>query len=407
MRRALLVLALLSLATFFQSFAAAPAEAYHRHGWGWGHRWGHGWGWGGHRHYGWGHHGWGHHGWGHHNWGFGRGYVYRPYYRNWNYGYRPYYGGLGYGGFYPSYNVGYYPSYGYTNYFNSGCYCQPVYTTGYSTGVYYDTQYVPTGTIYNYYGANGVNGGLSTELTAGTVISQVANALQQRRANNPDGRLLQGRLFDGDGRLFNGDGRLRGVVQNLAQGVIRNEPLNNAINIRQSNSDSRSKARAYLTQGDNLFREQRYAAAAQQYRAAASLAPDIAECNWRYAHTLVAMGETDLAVSAVQRALAANPNTARNGFTLDALYGTLGTAKDSHLERLAQQVLDTESPNAYFLLGLTLHYSGESERAAKFFAQAANLQGRDAPHVVAFLGPAPKTRSEPPPLLARLPARET
>ena len=53
----------------------------------------------------------------------------------------------------------------------------------------------------------------------------------------------------------------------------------------------------------------------------------------------------------------------RNGFALDALYGDVGTAKTSHLESLANRALETDSPNAYFLLGMTLHYSGEAARA--------------------------------------------
>jgi tetratricopeptide (TPR) repeat protein len=391
-----LVIAMLLGLAIMQSVSAPSADAWHRH-WGWGHRWGGGWGWGHHR---WG--GWG--GWGHRNWGFGRGYVYRgyrPFYGGYYGGYRGYYPSYGYGyGFpsvnyyYPSVNYGFYPNYGYSNY---GYYdgCQTIYYSQPNYGQpVYETQTIP-----------------GTQFDAGAVIAQVANVIRERRANNPDGRLLAGRIFDGDGRLFNGNGigngRLQGVVQNIVGGRVQNEPANGVTNVRFSNPDARAKARAYMTQGDNLFREQRYAAAAQQYRAAASMAPDLAESNWRYAHTLVAMGEYDLAVNAVDRALAASDDTTRGGFNLDTLYGTVGTAKASHLEWMASQSLQSESPNAYFLLGMTMHYSGETQRAEKFFARAAELQGRDVGHLVAFLGPPPKAIPEPPPMLARFPANET
>lgn len=397
MRRFIVLLVLLLGIAVVQSVQAPAASAHIGRHWGggWGHRPIGGWG---HRYYG----GWG--GYGHRNWGFGRGYVYRPIYRGYyggyrGWGYRGYggYGGYGYNSFYPSVNYGYYPSYGYPTYYNN---CQPVYQT-YSSPIYYDTQYNSNGLLNYYSGAQ--NGGVSNQLTAGTVIAQLADSIRQQRtvAGNNGGRVL-----DGNGIA---NGRLRGVVQNIVGGMVQNQPVNaNTVNVRYSNPDARSKARAYLTQGDNLFREQRYAAAAQQYRAAASLAPDLAEANWRYSHTLVAMGEFDLAVNAVNRALAASSDTGRNGFTLDTLYGDIGTAKASHLERLANQALESDSPNAYFLLGMTLHYSGETARAEKFFAKAAEVTSGPATHIAAFVPAVKKsTPAAPAPsapaLLARLP----
>ncbi|QDU27617.1 Tetratricopeptide repeat protein [Anatilimnocola aggregata] len=406
MRKIFLLFALLLGVTLLQTFAAAQAQAGHGHYKGWGHNWGWGRGWGHHgwnRGWGYGHNrfygGWGGYGWGHRNWGWGRGYVYRPFYRPvYNVGYRSF----GYGGFYPAVNYGYYPSYGFPVY-NSYYYgCENVVPATTIEQPYYDTQILPTGTIVNY---SGNNGGLSTELTTGMLIARLADAVRQQPGGMTNGNVAS------NGRLL-GNGRLRGVVQNITQNVIRNEPLSSTLptTTRFSNPDSRSKARAYMTQGDNLFREQRYAAAAQQYRAAASLTPDLPEANWRYGHTLVAMGEYDLAASAMRRALAIADDTDRNGFELDSLYGLVGTAKASHLEGLAKAALEQELPSAYYLLGVTLHYSGEADRAEKFFAHAAQLQGRDAPHIVAFLGPEvgplrPR-QSDVPPLLARLPMRE-
>jgi tetratricopeptide (TPR) repeat protein len=361
-RRLTLITAMLLGIAIFQSVNAPSADAWHWRHWGWRHRWVHHWGWGPYRWHGW-----------HRHW------VYRP----WIYR-RPVFC---YGGGYPIYNYNhcYYPSVSYGYYPTYGYYdgCQIFYQPSVSQPVY-ETQVVP-----------------GPQQDVGAIIAQVASVLRERRANNPDGRLLAG-----DGRLLGGigNGRLRGVVQNIVGGVVQNQPLDQSTitNVRFSNPDARSKARAYITQGDKFFRDQRYAAAAQQYRAAASMAPDLAEAHWRYAHTLVAMSEYDLAVNAVDRALAADGDITRSGFQLDSLYGEVGTAKASHLEGLARVALESDSPNAYFLLGLTLHYSGETERAEKFFARAAQLQGRDIRRIAAFLPPA----SEPPPLLARVPAKE-
>ncbi|WP_425618361.1 tetratricopeptide repeat protein [Anatilimnocola sp. NA78] len=388
MRKGLLILAMLLGVALLPLVAAAPAQAGwgHHHG-GWGHHgwrhggWGHhgwrhaGWGWGHHRHWGWGG-GWG--GYGHRNWGFGRSFVYRPFFP----------AAINY---YPNVNYGFYPSYGYPVY-NSfyGCEYTPATTI---VEPYYNTQVVPGATIVNY---SGNQGGLSTEVTSGMLIARIADAVRQQPGSTANRT-----------QLTIGNGRLRGVVQNIAQGVIRNESI---ANVRISNPDSRGKARAYMTQGDNLFLAQRYGAAAEQYRAAASMAPDLAEASWRYGHTLVAMGEYDLAANAIRKAIAVNPNIDRSGFHIDSLYGLIGTAKDSHLESLAKAALEQESPNAYYLLGVTLHYSGEGARATKFFAHAAELQGRNAPHLVAFLGPAPAAprsgEPEVPPLLARLPRHD-
>lgn len=77
------------------------------------------------------------------------------------------------------------------------------------------------------------------------MIAQLADNIRtQRAANGNDGRLLSG-LGNGGGIA---NGRLRGVVQNIVSGMVQNQPLNgntnaNAINVRYSNPDARSKAR--------------------------------------------------------------------------------------------------------------------------------------------------------------------
>lgn len=393
MRRLFLILALL-LGAVLPTLAPTSARAHGHHGWGrgWGHHgWNGGWGYGRHRYYG----GWGGgwNGWGgyHRNWGWGRGYVARPFYRPYHgVGFGGFYPAVNYG-FYPTYNYGYYPNYGYpvfSNYYY-GCDATPTITIpSVDVEPMYNAQLPLNRTIVNYAGNQG---GLSTELTDGMLIARLADALRQR-GNSSQATTVNNRLLIGNGRLQGvvQNGALRNIVQNITGNSVRNESFTTGVRI--SNVDSRSKARAYMAQGDTLFREQRYAAAAQQYRAAASMAPDLAEANWRYGHALVAMGEYDLAANAMRKAIAASADTTRGGFTLDTLYGTVGLAKASHLEGLAKAAIEEESANAYFLLGVTLHYGGEATRAEKFFAQAAELHGPDSPHLVAFLGPASSSR---------------
>jgi hypothetical protein len=428
MRKLLLIVTML-LGALLPTLIAAPAQAGHHH-WGrghWGHGWHHGGGWnrvGWHRGWGWNHGwGWGRHrywGWGHHRpWGWGGGWGRPVVYRSF---YRPVYG-VGFGGYFPINNFGVPSTYDYgypvINSYYYGCDATPTYIEpSVDSAPIYNAQVLPGRTIVQYAGSQPR---VSTELTDGMLIARLADALRQR-GNATDGRIVasNNRLI-GNGRLL-GNGRLQGVlqqgvlqsgvvqnvVQNITGSTVRNEAFPGTVRI--SNLDSRTKARAYMAQGDSLFLEQRYAAAAQQYRAAASMAPDLAEANWRYGHTLVAMGEYDLAAHAIRRALAVNADIARSGFSLDQLYGTVGTAKASHLEGLAQAALDSDSANAYFLLGVTLHYSGEPARAEKFFAQAAELQGPEATHVAAFLTPeqrAPQPSSPPRVSTPRLLAQDT
>jgi tetratricopeptide (TPR) repeat protein len=155
--------------------------------------------------------------------------------------------------------------------------------------------------------------------------------------------------------------------------------------VRASSIEQRRKADQYLAQGDSLFREQRFHSALQKYKLAALAAPDMAEAFWREGHALVATSNFDLAASAFKRAIAIDPNVRRGGFTLDKLYATASMAKTAHIEQLAGWALEhAESSNAYFLMGVTLAYDGQAERAAKFFRRAADMSGVAGGHIAAF-----------------------
>ena len=155
--------------------------------------------------------------------------------------------------------------------------------------------------------------------------------------------------------------------------------------MRVANAEFRRKAEKYLAEGDALFRVQKFHPALQRYKAAVNAAPDMAEAHWRQGHAMVATGNYDLAGGAFKRAIALSEDTKRGGFQLSDLYGTAVLTKNAHLEDLAEHALErSASSDPYFLLGVFLTYSGERERAEKFFDRAADLAGISGGHIAAF-----------------------
>ncbi|MDX1944107.1 MAG: tetratricopeptide repeat protein [Pirellulaceae bacterium] len=158
--------------------------------------------------------------------------------------------------------------------------------------------------------------------------------------------------------------------------------------------EQRRRAEQYIALGDSLFREQKFHSALQKYKLAAQTAPDMAEAFWREGHAMIATGNFELASGAFKRAIALDPDTSREGFRLDNLYGPSRMAKEAHIEALAGWALErTGSSNPYFLMGVTLAYDGQPDRAAKFFGRAAELAGIAGGHIAAF-------EVAPPPVLA-------
>lgn len=125
---------------------------------------------------------------------------------------------------------------------------------------------------------------------------------------------------------------------------------------------------------------------------------------------MIATGNFGLAPGVIKRAVALNPDTHRGGFKLDHLYGDAAMAKVSHMESLAGWALEHgDSSDAYFLLGVSLAYDGQMDRAVKFMRRAADLAGVGGGHVAPFVadeaeppvlaaGPATEVPDSPPPL---------
>ncbi len=156
--------------------------------------------------------------------------------------------------------------------------------------------------------------------------------------------------------------------------------------VREASPEYRRKADQFIAQGDMLFREQKYQQAIDRYKSAAEMAPDSAEACWHKGHAYAATKRYELAAASFRRALTLNPDIARDGFTLGKLYGDTHMAREAHLESIAGFCLEKPtSADAYFVLGIFLHYCGEADRAEKFFAHAAELVGPDASYLAGFV----------------------
>lgn len=185
-------------------------------------------------------------------------------------------------------------------------------------------------------------------------------------------------------------------IADQPQVLLRDDPPDEP-RVRVANATYRRKADQLITQGDVLFREQKYTHAIDRYKEAAERAPDMAETHWRKGHAYVAMHRYELAAAAFKRALALEPDVVRGDFSLSQLYGPAATVKTSHLEALAGETLvRSDSADLYFLLGVFLRYDGQAERAEKFFVRALDLAGSKGGYLAAFF---PKA-DEPVPVAA-------
>lgn len=170
------------------------------------------------------------------------------------------------------------------------------------------------------------------------------------------------------------------------QAAPATQPAARVREVKFSNARSRDVAKQFLDFGDTLFQQQRFQEALQRYRTAAINAADVPEVFFRQGHAYVAVNQFDLAARAFKRALQLRADADRENFKLDDIYADNRIAKSTHLETLAQRALSNPNDaDAFFLIGVFLHYDGQAERAAKFFRQAENLAGGDDQHLRPFL----------------------
>lgn len=161
----------------------------------------------------------------------------------------------------------------------------------------------------------------------------------------------------------------------------------------ESTEAGRRRADKYVAQGDELFMRGRYLEAASVYQRAEQAAPDLAEPLVRQSFAYVAAERYERAAETLRRGIELEPDYVRGGFRLRQLYGIDTPTKGRHVEQLAAAALDhPDEPTHLFLVGAFLHFDGQPDRAARFFARAKELAGPEATTVAVFQAAAPLQR---------------
>ncbi len=152
--------------------------------------------------------------------------------------------------------------------------------------------------------------------------------------------------------------------------------------IRTTNAEVKARAGKFIGYGDANFLKQNYLSAAERYKEASRIAPDLADSFLRQGFAFVAMGNYQSAVREFRRGLVIRSDWRNAGFRLDQIYGGDPAVKTAHLEALAKAVeanpLDSD---LLMLMGLMLYFDGQAERSETFFAGAAQ-QGGNADHLL-------------------------
>lgn len=155
---------------------------------------------------------------------------------------------------------------------------------------------------------------------------------------------------------------------------------------RVSGVDARNQAYNAIRTGDARYMEQDLAGALARYRSATEAAPDVSDGWFRYGLVNGALGQPQRAAAAMRRGLALYPAWPTSKFSLKPIYDDKPLAKTSHLEGLAKAAIDNPAdPDAYFVLGVFLHFTGEPDRARAFLEEAEKLGDEKGAGV--FLGP--------------------
>jgi hypothetical protein len=170
--------------------------------------------------------------------------------------------------------------------------------------------------------------------------------------------------------------------------------------IRVTNAATKARAGKFIGYGDANFKKQSYLSAAERYKDAARIAPDLADSFLRQGFAFVAMGNYESAARVIRRGLAIRSDWSGSPFRLDQLYGDDRITKTSHIESLAKAAEDNPlDGNLLMLLGLMLYFDGQAERSEPFFAAATQAGGnsdRLLDHFLAQPRPAGAPPNDPP-----------
>ncbi|MFH5805043.1 hypothetical protein [Alienimonas sp. DA493] len=301
------------------------------------------------------------------------------------------YGGLGYGGLGYGYGgLGYRYGYGYGGraYYPYGIadYGNPVVGLG-PGGAYLAPGPVP---YYGYgYGLNGINLYLGGTFPGDPTYGRNVNPVTPRPQFNPGfgGGAAIGPALPGAGPNPALDeawaeqaDRWRAPIDLGDAGPRPNEPRP---------ADERELAEALRDErsGDEAFRRLDYRRALSHYQRAAAAAPTRGEPLYRAAFARLALGQFVAAAEDLRRALSLNPSLPETGPSLRELFGPdHSIARTAALGGVAEYArADVRDPDRLFLLGATMHATGD-DRAREIFEAAWRLTG-GRPHLRAYLDP--------------------
>lgn len=157
--------------------------------------------------------------------------------------------------------------------------------------------------------------------------------------------------------------------------------------IKVTNLETKTQARKFLGYGDDYFSTNRFHEAAQRYRTASNLAPDLPEAALREGFAAVAMKQYPAADKAFRRALMLRADWSNTSFKLDTLFPD-ARIKSAQFETLARLVDENpDQPTPLFVLAMELYFDSQLQRSAVFFERAAQL-GANEDHLLDAILPA-------------------
>jgi len=165
--------------------------------------------------------------------------------------------------------------------------------------------------------------------------------------------------------------------------------------LKASTPGGRMRADRLISRGDQAFADQVFARATALYRDAIAKAPDYPEAHFRLAHAYVATRQYNLALKSALLALELAGSSRRDGFSLEDMYQGDNFVRRQHFQKLVDASLrEPDDGGLAFLLGFTLHYGSEPDKAREFFLAAERLSGMQQTYVRDFLPVRPV--AEPP-----------
>ncbi|MEX0678034.1 MAG: tetratricopeptide repeat protein [Pirellulales bacterium] len=160
--------------------------------------------------------------------------------------------------------------------------------------------------------------------------------------------------------------------------------------LKATHAEQKARAGQFIGFGDANFAKQKYLSAAERYKKAIEIAPDVAESYFRQAFALAAMGRYEKAAQVFRRGLGIRSDWTGSPFRLDQLYADAALAKTHHIESLAKAVeANPLDADLLLVMGMQLFFDGQGDRAGVFFARAAQLGGNEDRLLNDFL-PRPK-----------------